>query len=230
MTFTAKSLVCEQLRQTCQSFGISITDQSERIYTPNQNRELSIVLDCVSEADARRAWLFRQQISDILRKILTGEWLIVRVKGVDFFPPWKITTGCSLMLSEFLIKSNDSSGKLAARLLDSSLSGAIVDIETSKLLLASESIVNTNGKEACMVIGQSLAPLWEGHEQDLAEIHQGLKQQGYLENHRYYANTWVLRNGVFQTESRLFHARRIEAVCFLGRLCRLTFGVEIVSS
>ncbi|MBD1864203.1 MULTISPECIES: hypothetical protein [Trichocoleus] len=118
-----------------------------------------------------------------------------------------------------------SDGDIAKRILDSGVSCGVVDFKTNILLCASQEVIKTSGRKAFSIQGKDLNDLWD--KQILADLNRDLQQQGKLTDACYTAKSWANKEGTWQTEEHRFRAQTIEVVKFLGRWCRLTYGIEI---
>lgn len=132
------------------------------------------------------------------------------------------------MTNTFQGKTARSDGDLAKYVLDSGLSAGIADMQTNLLLLASQQIQTTSGRDAFFMQtqGKDLNSLW--NPQDLEDLNREISQRGVLVDHVYRAYNWTQEEGLWRRVEHQFKARRFEAISYLGRTCRLSFGVEII--
>jgi hypothetical protein len=195
-----------------------------QIYRAYYRDEIAACFSCGRKGSVEWLWSRRREISDTAQR-LGIKWIILCLGGKVFYPPWRATTYSSIKSMIHQPQLTLSDGDIAKRILDSGLSCGVVDINANILLCASQEIATTSGQDAFAIQGKSLDDLWD--KQVLADLNRELKQQGRLEDVYYRARSWVQKDGIWQTEERNFHAQSIEVVKFLGRWCRLTYGIEI---
>lgn len=157
-------------------------------------------------------------------------WIAIMVtdggKQCYYCAPWHTIIRANLMedLTLFVDQSSRD-GDLAKELLDSNFSGAIVTCDDNIVLLASPEIIRTANQKQDEIIGKSLSPLWADHQDTLNDLHRDLKRNLILSDYQYVSGTRDDNNEVI---SRRFSAREIRLVRFMGRICRMTLGVEII--
>ena len=157
-------------------------------------------------------------------------WIAIMVtdggKQCHYCAPWHTIIRANIMedLTLFVDQSSRD-GDLAKELLDSHFSGAIVTCDDNIVLLASPEIIRTANQKQDEIIGKSLSPLWADHQDTLNDLHRNLKQNLLLSDYQYVSGTRAANNEVV---SRRFCAREIRLVRFMGRICRMTLGVEII--
>jgi len=192
--------------------------------------EPALRIQCANRESADRLWIRRYEISKtLLRQLGFCHWVIIGLKDITFYSPWQTI----YMQREVMNKINyritpRADVELAKMILDSPTSCAIVAMETNIILAASPGITATTDKTSAELINTSLDDLWADHQQDLDEMHQNLRRQGTLKDYCYTAGSWTNINNAWEVMSHRFRAQRIEAVEFMGQLCRLTYGVEII--
>lgn len=187
--------------------------------------EVALCFSCFHKDSIEFLWRQRREISNKAVALGLAKWVILCLEGEIFYPPWRAITYSSVnnMIYQSQLALTDE--EITKRILDSGLSCGLVDFNTNTLLCASQEIAATIGRDVIAIQGKNLDDLWD--RQTLADLSRELKQQGKLEDFRYKAKKWVQKDGLWQTEEHNFRAQSIEVVKFLGRWCRLTYGIEV---
>lgn len=194
------------------------------IYRGVYRKEMALCFSCFHKDSVKFLWQRRTDIADKVLMFGIAKWVILCLDGKAFYPPWQAETYSSKTMLQ-IANPTVSDGDIAKRILDSGLSCGVVDFNSNILLCASQEIAATIGRDAFAIQGRNLNDLWD--QKILTDLNRDLKQQGKLEDFRYTAKSWVRKDGIWQTEEHEFCARSVEIVKFLGRWCRLTYGIEI---
>lgn len=206
-----------------QSFN-SLYQEQLLTYRGLYRGETALCFSCFHRETVQHLWEKRRELSDKVLMLGLAQWVILCLDGEIYCPPWRVTADSSKKMIQ-VANLTLSDGDIAKRILDSGLSCGVVDFKTNILLCASQEIIKTSGRDAFAIQGKDLNDLWD--KQILADLNRDLQQQGKLTDARYTAKSWVHKEGIWQTEEHGFRAHTIEVVKFLGRWCRLTYGVQI---
>ncbi|MEP0872442.1 hypothetical protein NDA01_21740 [Trichocoleus desertorum AS-A10] len=210
---------CPEIEKTC------------KVYQEFWQGTIALFIDCQSQKVVSSLWKQKQLLDEAAIRLGIGKKIVIMLNGRVCGPPWNPTLPgqTTIMIYPSQISGTQQNGDVAKRILDSGLSAGIVDIETNVLLLGSQQIASTSGRDSFYMLtsGKDLNSLWE--PQVLDELNRDLRQRGKIDNPEYEAYTWVEENGLWKRAKKLFHAVSFEALPFLDRWCRVSYGVEIIS-